>query len=127
MNMNVPQDWNHVVFRKNPRLKDSNAPKEVVAKTTTNKNTDKLGHSVSIRKLENDHQDEQDFHLPKVKPELRKQIITARTNSKLTQTQLAQKINEKPQVIQDYENGKAIPNSMILSKLSRVLGVQLKK
>jgi len=36
-------------------------------------------------------------------------------------------INEKPSVIQDYEAGKAIPNPQILSKLSRALGVPLKK
>jgi putative transcription factor len=38
-----------------------------------------------------------------------------------------QLINEKPQVIQDYESGKAIPNPQVLSKLSRVLGVTLRK
>lgn len=39
--------------------------------------------------------------------------------------QLGQLINEKPNVIQEYENGKAIPAPAVLSKLSRVLGVQL--
>jgi len=36
-----------------------------------------------------------------------------------------QQINEKPSVINEYENGKAIPNPQVLSKMSRVLGVQL--
>ena len=36
-----------------------------------------------------------------------------------------QGINEKPQIIQEYESGKAIPNPQVLSKLSRILGVQL--
>lgn len=40
---------------------------------------------------------------------------------------LLQLINEKPQIIQDYESGKAIPNPQVLSKLSRVLGVTLRK
>ena len=35
----------------------------------------------------------------------------------MTQKELATKINEKPQVIQEYENGKAIPNPQTLSKL----------
>ena len=48
-------------------------------------------------------------------------------DKKMTQAQLAQQINEKPNVIQEYESGKAIPNPQILSKLSRVLGTQLKK
>ncbi len=38
-----------------------------------------------------------------------------------------QAVNEKPQVIQEYEQGKAIPNPQVLSKLSRVLGVTLRK
>jgi len=38
-----------------------------------------------------------------------------------------QAINEKPQIINEYENGKAIPNPQILGKMSRILGVQLKK
>ncbi|KEH24683.1 DNA-binding helix turn-helix protein [Medicago truncatula] len=38
-------------------------------------------------------------------------------DKKLTQAQLAQIINEKPQVIKEYESGKAIPNQMIIGKL----------
>ena len=33
-----------------------------------------------------------------------------------------QKICEKPQVVNEYENGKAIPNQAVLSKLERALG-----
>ena len=35
-------------------------------------------------------------------------------------------INEKPQIIQEYESGKAIPNQQILAKLERILGVKLR-
>ena len=35
-------------------------------------------------------------------------------------------INEKPNVIQEYENGKAIPNQQVISKLERALGVKLR-
>jgi len=51
---------------------------------------------------------------------------TARMDLKLSQKDVAQKINEKPSVLQDYESGKAIPNAQILSKLERVLGVKLR-
>ena len=44
----------------------------------------------------------------------------------LSQKDLAQKVNEKPSVIQDYESGRAIPNPQILSKLERALGVKLR-
>ena len=33
-----------------------------------------------------------------------------------------QKINEKPQVVNEYESGKAIPNNQVMSKLERALG-----
>jgi putative transcription factor len=51
---------------------------------------------------------------------------TARMELKLSQKEVAQKINEKPSVLQDYESGKAIPNAQILSKLERTLGVKLR-
>jgi putative transcription factor len=51
---------------------------------------------------------------------------TARMELKLSQKDVAQKINEKPSVLQDYESSKAIPNPQILAKLERVLGVKLR-
>jgi putative transcription factor len=53
-------------------------------------------------------------------------IQTARMEKQLTQKDLAQKTNEKPSVIQDYESGKAVPNPQILSKFERILGVKLR-
>ena len=52
--------------------------------------------------------------------------MQGRLAKKLTQAQLAQQINECPQVVQEYESGKAIPNQQILAKLERVLGVKLR-
>ncbi|KAI9466026.1 MBF1-domain-containing protein [Lactarius psammicola] len=62
----------------------------------------------------------------KVAPSVGRAIQTARMELKLSQKEVAQKINEKPSVLQDYESGKAIPNAQILSKLERVLGVKLR-
>lgn len=62
----------------------------------------------------------------RVPTELKKSIMQARLDKKLTQAQLAQMINEKPQVIQEYESGKAIPNQQIITKLERALGVKLR-
>ena len=44
---------------------------------------------------------------------------------KMTQKELATKINEKPQVVGEYESGKAVPNGQIIVKMERVLGVKL--
>ena len=44
----------------------------------------------------------------------------------MSQKDLAQKVNEKPSVIQDYEASRAIPNPQILGKLERIVGVKLR-
>jgi ribosome-binding protein aMBF1 (putative translation factor) len=43
----------------------------------------------------------------------------------MTQKELATAINEKPQVVAEYESGKAMPNPQIILKLERSLGVKL--
>lgn len=50
----------------------------------------------------------------------------ARLALEMTQKDVAQKVNEKPSVIQDYESGRAIPNPQILGKLERILKVKLR-
>ncbi|KAK9476267.1 multi protein bridging factor 1-domain-containing protein [Lipomyces japonicus] len=55
-----------------------------------------------------------------------KAISKARLEKKLTQKDLAVKINEKANVINDYEAGRAVPNQQLLGKLERVLGVKLR-
>lgn len=37
-----------------------------------------------------------------------------------------QKICEKPQIVNDYEAGRGIPNHMILGKIERVIGIKLR-
>lgn len=61
----------------------------------------------------------------KVDKDLSKAIMQARTAKKLSQKELATKINEKPQVVGEYESGKAIPNPQIIGKIERALGCKL--
>ncbi|KAG8684691.1 multiprotein-bridging factor 1 [Ceratobasidium sp. 395] len=63
---------------------------------------------------------------PKILPSVGKAMQTARMELKLSQKDVAAKINEKQSVLQDYESGKAIPNPQILGKLERALGVKLR-
>lgn len=63
---------------------------------------------------------------PKVLPSVGKAMQAARMELKLSQKDVAAKVNEKQSVLQDYESGKAIPNPQILGKLERVLGVKLR-
>ena len=53
-------------------------------------------------------------------------IKKARVKQGLSQKQLAQRINEKLAVINDYENGKAITNPKILGKMETHLKVKLR-
>jgi putative transcription factor len=79
------------------------------------------GSNVNARKIE----ESDELKINKVDKSLSKAIQQARMAKKLTQKELATKINEKPQVVGEYENGKAVPNAQIINKLERELGVKL--
>lgn len=44
----------------------------------------------------------------------------------MSQKDLATKICEKPQVVNDYEAGRGIPNNAIIAKIERALAVKLR-
>mmetsp|Transcript_7954 Transcript_7954/g.10950 ORF Transcript_7954/g.10950 Transcript_7954/m.10950 type:complete len:176 (-) Transcript_7954:428-955(-) len=79
------------------------------------------GAGVNAKKLE----ESDELKHSKVDKSLSKAIMQARTAKKMTQKDLATAINEKPQVIAEYESGKAIPNPQIISKMERKLGCKL--
>ena len=68
----------------------------------------------------------EEFHHDRVSTEVSKLISGQRQKLGLTQKDLATKINEKPQIVNEYEAGKAIPNQQILGKLERILGIKLR-
>ena len=82
------------------------------------------GPVVDARKLEDE---EAGVKLKTVSVDLKNQIAQARQAKGMTQKELAVKINEKQTVVAEYESGKAIVDQKILSKMSKALGVQLKK
>lgn len=63
---------------------------------------------------------------PKIAPTVGKAIGQARQEKGWTQKDLGAKINEKPQVIQEFESSKAQPNPQVLAKMERALGVKLR-
>lgn len=81
---------------------------------SANKNTAKLD-----RETEELHHDKLDMDTARL-------IQKARQDRELTQKELASKISERPQIVNEYESGKAIPNQQILSKMERALGVKLR-
>ncbi|KAG5456993.1 MAG: hypothetical protein BJ554DRAFT_3110 [Olpidium bornovanus] len=64
--------------------------------------------------------------VPKVSLDVGKAMMRARMEKQLTQKEVGEKINEKANVINDYEAGRAVPNQQILAKLERALGVKLR-
>ena len=56
---------------------------------------------------------------------LGKAIQQARMAKKMSQKELASKVNVKVTVIGDYESGKAVINAQIMNKIERELGVKL--
>lgn len=67
-----------------------------------------------------------ELHHERVSLSLTRAMQQARQAKGMTQKELATKIAEKPQVINEYESGKAIPNNVILGKIERALGVKLR-
>ncbi|KAL0652937.1 hypothetical protein Bca4012_095628 [Brassica carinata] len=136
----MTQDWEPVVIRKRaPNSAAKRDEKTVNAARRSgadinpsdfvvlvNAGTNKAASSSTSLNTKRLDDDTETLAHERVPTELKKAIMQARGEKKLTQSQLAQLINEKPQVIQEYESGKAIPNQQILSKLERALGAKLR-
>ncbi|GFT44950.1 endothelial differentiation-related factor 1 [Nephila pilipes] len=82
-------------------------------------------HSTTLNTLKLDTETEQ-LHHETVGLDMGRLIQQGRQNKNLTQKDLATRINEKPQVINDYEAGRAVPNQQILTKIERVIGMKLR-
>lgn len=55
--------------------------------------------------------------IKKSEPDKLRQIQKARLGKKMSQPDLAKQINQLPQVVPEYENGKAVPNQTVLTKM----------
>lgn len=110
----VFQDWNNVVFTK--KSKDTLEKEK--------KNKVKLSdEAIRLYKVENN--DDNEKH-KKIEHKHCQLIQKGRLAKKITQKQLAQKLNIDVNLISQYESGKAIPNRQILNKLSRELNISFK-
>lgn len=111
--MTEHQDWNTVRFNPTHEKKSTHEPKRILSES----------HTTMA------HLDQCTEAGPKetVSYTLRMQIQQARNANKLNQKQLAIKLGVNPKIITEYESGVTVPNPQILSKMSRILGVKLKK
>tara|TARA_B110000285_G_C15137057_1_gene627760 strand:+ start:1516 stop:1851 length:336 start_codon:yes stop_codon:yes gene_type:complete len=105
INKNPPgysdQDWTTVVLTKSPTIKGAESNK------TPTKDENEI---VKPKKI--DHN-------------LKKSIQQARLNKNISQKELANMMNVPIQTIVNYENGKAIPNNLFISKIEKKLNVKL--
>ena len=105
------QDWKPVVFTKNREY-----TKEEQEKFEKKK----------IEKLEKKKEEENEIKAPaKVSFELKKAIMQARLSKKLTQKELATRLNVPINTISGYESGKIVPNNSFIVKMERILGTKL--
>jgi putative transcription factor len=128
------QDWTTVTFTKKKDIKSVPGSASALAqakasgavsaerKVTGNKATGGPAPSAHLRKLE---ESTDVFEHKQVNRNLAQAISQARQAKKMTQAQLATAINERQQIVQEYESGKGIPNAQVLGKLDRALGIHL--
>lgn len=125
-------DWKEVVFRKPAKqtIVKNPVPGTTVSEQKYNSGKNVQHHTPSnARKIEKIADGDEDISMkPKtVSQDLKLQIQQARQAKNLTQKQLATQCNFPESVVKSYENGTAQPNGQELAKMSRVLGVKLKK
>ncbi|XP_071476494.1 endothelial differentiation-related factor 1 homolog [Diadema antillarum] len=129
-------DWDEVTYlrKKTPRAAQLrsqqavNAAQRKGAQVDTTKKYNAGGNRQHMNNKDTAKLDREteELHHNRVSMDVGKIIQRARQEKNFTQKDLATKINEKPQVINDYEAGRAIPNNQIFNKLERVLGVKLR-
>ena len=95
------QDWNPVVLKK----KTINIKNENVSNKKSNEN--------DVIKIN------------KTNLELKKAMQQARLSCKMSQKDVAQKMNVKTNLIVDYESGKLAPSNSFLSKMERIYNTKL--
>ena len=121
------QDFKVVVI--NSHQKDVPSKKsggEVVNKKGTGANRQQQPPCLA-RKVEEKVEGDESLTIPKVSRSLQLQIQSARQAKNWTQRQLAQACNLIITVVRDYEAGSAIPDGQIIQRMSKALGVSLRK
>jgi len=122
------QDWTPVILRKDNKPKPTTERALAVAKAQGQVETvRKVVHTAVPNAHKLDDNETVDFKLPTVTHEFKVALMKARQAKEMSQKDLAQKLNVKPSVINDYESGKAIPQPGFVSQLNRILGVTLPK
>ncbi len=103
------QDWKPVILRKDKK------PEKVTQKVVKPKNT----QSAYMKKLENE-----DVKIQYMDKSISKKIAEARTQLKMTQQDLANKLCVKKYIINDLESGKILKNDKVIRKALNILRIK---
>jgi putative transcription factor len=105
------QQFEHVVLKKYSK-----------PESKQNTNTNVSSNNLSVKRVEEDTE-----NLSHQKVSCSKQIIAARCAKGWNQAKLAQVMNVNKKLVEEYENGKALPKDNELQQFRRVLGCKLTK
>ena len=96
---------------------------EIVKKQFLAGNKHSTGPGANAKKLDEDHEN---LKVKRVNHSLSVNIQRTRQQKGLTQADLGRLINEKPSIITEYENGKAVPNEQVIVRMEKTLGIHLR-
>jgi len=108
----IYQDWVPVVLKKNIKKNNSQS-------SSCNNN-----NPISSTKIYNDDNQDPEIIPKTVSLNYGKKMQQARNQLKLTQKDLALKLNITVDIIKKYESGEGIKNSNIITKINRFLNIQ---
>lgn len=111
------QDWTPVVFNKKSNDKD----KDKNQKRTTSSSSSSLSN-VGIYKADNDDEMKKTKYVSKNTSQA---IMSARSEKKMTQKELAQKCNMDVSIINEIERGTCVYNATHVNKIQSVLGIKI--
>jgi ribosome-binding protein aMBF1 (putative translation factor) len=104
------QDWKPVVLTNKTNAKKENTLR--ISKKNPHKDI----------KIENEIEN---FEHKKVSLKFKTELQKARLATKITQKELATRLNISPKIINDYENGKIIPNIQLIIRMDKILNTKL--
>lgn len=118
------QDWEPVVIKKNP-AKTTSASSSAVARSRVQNNNASTSSINNKPAWKIEQQVDGDVGKPMtlVSKEDGAKITRGRVAMKLSQKDLAMKLNLPAKTIQDIENGKAVENKALLSKIRKMLNI----
>ncbi len=117
--MNGHQDFNIIKLSgKNPISNQNNPNKYNIENKVSDEDKSKNAKLFSIEN------ETENFKIETIPLSICQEMIKGRNAMKLSQKELAQKLNVQQSIIANYENGKAIPDNGMLQKIAKVLNIK---